>query len=58
MKTYDWFTTDLRPIVKIYEDLLKTKNAAAFEKWRYEGLRRVMNCRGCSPDDEEPRLTK
>ena len=56
MKTYDQLTTDLRPTVKNYEDLCKTKNADPPKIKGFEGLRRVMNCRGCFPDDEVDRL--
>ena len=56
MKAYDQLTTDLRPTVKIYEDLCKTKNAAPLKKQGFEGLRRVMNRRGRFPDDEVDRL--
>ena len=52
MKTYDQFTTDLRPTVKTYEELCKTKNADPLKIQAFEGLRRVMDCRGCFPDDE------
>lgn len=58
MKAYDQLTTVLRPTVKIYEDLCKTENADPLKIQGFEGLRRVMNCRGCFPDDEEHRLTK
>ncbi len=53
MKTYDQLTTVLRPTVKIYEDLCKTKNAEPLKIQGFEGLRMVMNYRGCFPDDEE-----
>ena len=56
MKAYDQLTTVLRPTVKIYEDLCKTKNADPLKIQGFEGLRRVMNCRGCFPDDEVNRL--
>ena len=52
MKTYDQFTTDLRPTVKTYEEIRKTENADPLKIQGFEGLRRVMNCRGCFPDDE------
>lgn len=58
MKAYDQLTTVLRPTVKIYEELCKTENADPLKIQGFEGLRRVMNYRGCFPDDEEHRLRK
>lgn len=56
MKAYDQLTTVLRPTVKIYEELCKTENADPLKIQGFEGLRRVMSCRGWFPDDEVDRL--
>ena len=57
MKAYDQITTVLRPTVKIYEDLCKTENADPLKIQGFEGLRRVMNCRGCFPDYVEENVS-